>query len=108
MIKFKLISPLRPAVLEGDADFEAPFTVEVYDRDAAKDSLSKIIVQLATTDGAKIDVERVISTECTGTPNTILDNWALEDGRFIGQVILQLGSKKVPTSSRLPPACRET
>lgn len=86
--------------------FEAPITVEVYDRDAAKDSRSTVTVQLQTTDGAKIDVECVVSTECSGIPNPTGANWALEDGRFVGQVILQLGSKNspdiVPLSTNMP------
>ncbi len=39
--------------------FEVPFTVEVYDRDAAKDSRSHVTVTLKTTGGAEVDVKCV-------------------------------------------------
>ena len=45
-----------PKYVSGVA-FEAPFTFEVIDRDAAKDSRSKVVVKLKTTSGAEIDVE---------------------------------------------------
>ena len=86
--------------------FEVPLTVEVYDRDSAKDDRSTLVVQLTTTDGAKVDVQCVISTECSGAISPSLNNWALEEGRFIGQVVLQLGSKNsqdiVPLSTNMP------
>ena len=87
--------------------FEAPFTVEVFDRDAAKDSASSLTVQLTTSDGAKIDVKCVVSdafSRFQNTPDGL--RWALEEGRFIGQVILQLGGKGspdvVPLSAGMP------
>ena len=46
---------LDPKMVAGVA-FEAPFTVEVIDRDAAKDSRSKVIVKLKTTSGAEVEV----------------------------------------------------
>jgi len=78
--------------------FEAPLTIEVLDRDAAKDSKSRVTVQLTTTDGAKIDVECVISDMFADyyRPGYQLNRLALEEGRFIGQVILQLGSSTSP------------
>ncbi|MFN0196653.1 MAG: tetratricopeptide repeat protein [Planctomycetaceae bacterium] len=90
--------------------FEAPLTVEVIDPDSAKDSGSKIIVSLKTTDGATVDVECVVSGAYTRTFNQVsresADNIALEDGRFVGQVILQLGSSTspnlVPVHSEMP------
>ena len=36
--------------------FEAPLTIEVIDRDAAKTSRSHVVAQLETSSGAKIDV----------------------------------------------------
>lgn len=76
--------------------FLAPFTVEVIDRDAAKDSRSKVVVQLTTTDGAKVDVECVLDDRRLDTPGTPRPRSALEDGRFTGQVVLQLGGKDSP------------
>ncbi len=90
--------------------FEAPLTVEVIDPDSAKNSGSKVVVSLKTTDGATVDVECVVSGAFTRTFNQVsqesADNIALEDGRFIGQVILQLGSSTspslVPLHSEMP------
>ena len=82
--------------------FEAPLTVEVYDRDAAKNAKSFVTVQLETTSGAKIDVKCIISGVADGIHpawsqgdgNLLTD--ALEEGRFIGQVFMQLGGKSSP------------
>jgi TolA-binding protein len=87
--------------------FEAPFTVEVIDRDAAKDSSSKVVVKLKTTTGAEVEVECVLndrrlgSTGAADRPGT-----ALQEGRFTGQVIMQLGGKDtaalVPLTASMP------
>lgn len=86
--------------------FEAPFTVEVFDRDQAKDSRSTVTVALETTDGAKVEVECAVSSAFSGIEGAEGTDWALEEGRFIGQVIMQLGSKNsqdvVPLSSNMP------
>ncbi len=78
--------------------FEVPLTIEVIDRDAAKTSRSQVIAQLETTSGAKIDVRCVIAPDLTTglTYQGDQASAALEDGRFIGQVVLQLGSKNSP------------
>ncbi|QDU92957.1 tetratricopeptide repeat protein [Lignipirellula cremea] len=82
---------------------EAPLTIEVIDPDAAKDSRSSVIVTLTTTDGATIDVECKVSgafnssgVSSTGRNNQA-DDMALSQGRFVGQVILQLGGKSTPS-----------
>jgi len=77
--------------------FEAPLTIEVIDPDAAKDSASTVTVALTTTDGAKIEVECVISDAQFGVGGLVRPGTALEEGRFIGQVILQLGGKDSPS-----------
>jgi TolA-binding protein len=77
--------------------FEAPLTVEVIDPDAAKDSLSEVVVTLTTTDGAKVEVLCRVSAAFTAVPNNSAADWALEEGRFIGQVVMQLGSKSTPS-----------
>ncbi len=90
--------------------FEAPLTIEVVDRDAAKTSRSQVVVQLETTSGAKIDVRCVVAPDPASgiylTPDQIVA--ALEEGRFIGQVVLQLGSKDspdvVPITASMPRA----
>lgn len=73
--------------------FEAPLTVEVIDPDAAKDSRSTVLVKLTTSDGATAEVLCAISNQLSQTPETVDSIWALEEGRFVGQVILQLGGK---------------
>ncbi len=87
--------------------FETPLTVEVIDPDRAKDSRSSLVVQLKTTDGATVDVRCVISAAYgklpPGAPGADV---ALEEGRFVGQVILQLGSSAssavVPVTAEMP------
>lgn len=90
--------------------FEAPLTVEVIDPDSAKDSRSTVTVTLTTSSGAKVEVDCVVSgafavaagnnSQQAGTLH------ALEEGRFIGQVIMQLGGKGsadiVPVTSEMP------
>jgi len=87
--------------------FEAPFTVEVIDRDAAKDSRGKVIVKLKTTAGAEVEVECVLDDRRPGSNGTA-DKYgtALQEGRFTGQIIMQLGGKEsqatVPLTVNMP------
>jgi len=76
--------------------FEAPLTVEVIDPDAARDSASEVTVTLKTTDGAAVDVRCVVSGALSQVPTQNADEWALEEGRFVGQIALQLGSSTSP------------
>ncbi|WP_254513493.1 tetratricopeptide repeat protein [Anatilimnocola floriformis] len=87
-----VLAPVEGKEISGVA-FEAPLTVEVIDPDAAKDSRSTVTVKLTTTDGATAEVQCQISNQLSQTPTTVDPAWALEEGRFIGQVILQLGGK---------------
>ncbi|HTN76222.1 MAG TPA: tetratricopeptide repeat protein, partial [Pirellulaceae bacterium] len=86
--------------------FEAPLAIEVIDPDAAKDSKSKVVVNVTTTDGATVAVECVISTGLKTGGQLNNARWALEEGRFIGQVIQQLGGKQspdvVPLTANMP------
>ena len=76
--------------------FQVPLTIEVFDQDAAKDSHSSIVTKLVTTDGSEIEVECMVSDSfATDRPEDV-DRWALIEGRFVGQVIMQLGSKNSP------------
>ncbi|MDP7016020.1 MAG: tetratricopeptide repeat protein [Pirellulaceae bacterium] len=83
--------------------FEAPLTVEVFDPDAAKDSRSTVTVHLKTSDGAEIAVECVVSTNYWEDAPADIDNAALHAGRFVGQIILQLGGKDSPDIIPLSP-----
>ncbi|OWK35637.1 tetratricopeptide repeat protein [Fimbriiglobus ruber] len=88
--------------------FEAPFTVEVIDRDAAKDSRSKVIVKLKTSTGSEVEVECVLDDRRLGTNDGQYDQpgTALQEGRFTGQVVMQLGGKDsaslVPLTASMP------
>ncbi|WP_020471070.1 tetratricopeptide repeat protein [Zavarzinella formosa] len=94
-----------PKVIAGVA-FEAPFTVEVIDRDAAKDSRSKVTVKLKTTAGATVEVECVLDDRRLGTESLDKYGTALQEGRFTGQVVMQLGGKEslalVPLTASMP------
>lgn len=100
-----IYSPGDDDVVSGVA-FEAPLTIEVVDPDAAKDSRSTVTVSLQTTDGAKVDVECVVSGAFTNVPTELQGTRALEEGRFLGQVIMQLGGKNsvdiVPLTAEMP------
>ena len=94
----------EPAV--SSVAFEAPLTVEVIDPDSAKDSRSTAVVTLTTTDGAKVDVECMVSAKFSDIVGQDSERLALEEGRFVGQVILQLGGKNspavVPVTTEMP------
>ena len=81
--------------------FAAPLTIEVIDPDSAKDSRSRVVVRLVTTDGAAVDVECVISDDYWENAPRDIDNAALREGRFVGQVLMQLGGKDSPVVTPL-------
>ena len=82
----------------------------MIDRDAAKDSRSSVTVRLATTDGAKVEVECVLADVPLGlsSPARFSHGSALEEGRVPrpGADFLQLGGKDspsvVPLGSNMP------
>jgi TolA-binding protein len=76
--------------------FEAPLTIEVVDPDAARDSLSTATVELVTSAGAKIEVNCVIAPDPALAVTRFRNRKTIEEGRFVGQVILQLGGKDSP------------
>ncbi len=86
--------------------FEAPLTIEVIDPDAARDSRSEVIAKVTTSDGATVDVRCVVSAAFLNIPREEAENYALEEGRFIGQIGMQLGSKSspvvVPVTAEMP------
>lgn len=98
-------------VPDGETDatkvaFEAPLTIEVIDPDAARDSLSEVIARVTTSDGATVDVRCVVSSAFLNIPREEAVAYALEEGRFIGQIAMQLGSKNspvvVPVTAEMP------
>ncbi|MGZ0168444.1 MAG: tetratricopeptide repeat protein [Planctomycetales bacterium] len=86
--------------------FEAPLTIEVIDPDAARDSRSEVIAKVTTSDGATVDVRCVVSSAFLNIPREEAEDYALEEGRFIGQIAMQLGSKSspviVPVTAEMP------
>ncbi|SVB18300.1 uncharacterized protein METZ01_LOCUS171154, partial [marine metagenome] len=81
--------------------YELPLTVEVIDPDMAKDSLSSIQVKILVGDenaSREVDVKCEISSSFGERTTAPIDfgNWALYEGRFIGQVQLQLGGPDSP------------
>ena len=97
--KIEYLAPDPEKELSGVA-LAVPLTVEVIDPDAAKDSRSSVVVSLATTDGAKADVQCVVSGAHRADPRGPAAGEraaeALEEGRFVGQVIVQLGGAASP------------
>ena len=110
------ISPTSPATVQYLADskkqdaaavaFEAPLLIEVIDPDMAKDTGSTVTVALVTTGGSVVFVDCVISNNHSNLPQSVTDNEALLAGRFVGQVIMQLGGKEspniIPLTSEMP------
>jgi TolA-binding protein len=86
--------------------FEAPLAVEVIDPDAAKDSRSSVVVKLTTGEGVELDVECLISDRFDEAADAADPDYALRRGRFVGQVIMQLGGKEsaavVPLAAEMP------
>ncbi|MDG2124875.1 MAG: tetratricopeptide repeat protein, partial [Verrucomicrobiales bacterium] len=78
--------------------YELPMTVLVVDPDAARDTRSTVTVELAIADRPPVAVLCEISM-AFGTDNpSLIDvrNPALHEGRFVGQIQLQLGSENSP------------
>ena len=92
------VDPAESSQLDAAAvAFAVPLLVEVFDPDRAKDSGSVVNVVLVTTGGSAVVVECVISNAHSDLPRSATDNEALLAGRFVGQVIMQLGSKDSPS-----------
>ena len=82
--------------------YEVPLTIEVIDEDAARNSLSEVIVEILL-DGAPdlaepVEVACKISSAFSDLENTLTNvkNPALHQGRFIGQVTMRLGDDGSP------------
>jgi TolA-binding protein len=92
------VDPVESSQLDAAAvAFAVPLLVEVFDPDRAKDSGSVVNVVLVTTGGSAVVVECVISNAHSDLPRSATDNEALLAGRFVGQVIMQLGSNDSPS-----------
>lgn len=91
-----MVLPRNSSVDTSAVAFEAPLTVEVIDPDAAKDSRSTALVKLTTTDGATVEVNCRISSLHMEYAGEDAERTALEQGRFVGQVMMRLGGKTSP------------
>ncbi|MFT5495653.1 MAG: TolA-binding protein [Kiritimatiellia bacterium] len=88
----------RPSDAPAGVSYKVPLTVEVYDPDMAKDSMSRLKVALSL-DGTNVTTLTCLITELYGEATTApadVDNWALYEGRFVGQVMMQLGGADSP------------
>ncbi len=83
----------------GGIAYQLPLTVEVIDPDRAKNSGSKVEVEITVGEGQKHTVECDLSYSYRGTdaPESESENPALFEGRFIGQILLNLGSADSPS-----------
>ena len=77
----------------GKVEYRLPLTVEVIDPDQAKDSRSKVLVDVMTDQGTKVKIECELSRAFAPSDESMegIRNPALEEGRFVGQVPLLLG-----------------
>ena len=94
-----LPTPVYLPVDEGDVSavaFEVPLLVEVIDPDMAKDDRSQITVAVQASNGSTLLVDCVVSSQFSDLPASTERDEALYQGRFIGQIIMQLGSKDSP------------
>jgi TolA-binding protein len=84
--------------------FRPPLTVEIIHPTMAKDSFSEITVQLTTSGGASVDVVCPLA-EIPGRKGQAPSGGdsALDAGRFIGQIFMQLGDKDSPGTLVLEP-----
>ena len=92
-LTFLPVESTRSADHVGKVDYNLPLTVEVIDPDQAKDSRSKVTVEVETTQGTKVQVECVLSRSFAPQSAEMEEvrNPALHEGRFVGQIPLLLG-----------------
>jgi len=106
--QFLPVSSPREADHVAKVEYRLPLTVEVIDPDQAKDSRSTVLVDVVTTQGAKIQVECVLSRSFATEDEKLSEarNPALLEGRFVGQIPMLLGDPKsaaiVPEDGTLP------
>ena len=94
-----LPTPVYLPVDEDDVSavaFEVPLLVEVIDPDMAKDDRSQVTVAVQASNGSTLLVDCIVSSQFSDLPANAERDEALYQGRFIGQIIMQLGSKDSP------------
>ena len=93
------LDPNAPANQVAGIAYEMPITVEVIDPDQAKHSGSKVQVEVSVGDSQTHIVECDLSYNFRGgeSPEAEIENPALFEGRFVGQMILNLGTLDSPS-----------
>ena len=89
--------------------FRPPLTFEIIDPGAAKDSFSEVKATLTTSGGSTIEVICPLSDAAGGkqAKRKVVDD-ALEIGRFVGQIFMNLGDKDSPPTIVLEPGDTRT
>lgn len=89
--------------------FRPPLTFEIIDPGAAKDSFSEVKATLTTSGGSTIEVICPLSDIAGGklAKRKVVDD-ALEIGRFVGQIFMNLGDKDSPPTIVLEPGDTRT
>jgi len=84
--------------------FRPPLTFEIIDPAAAKDSFSEVKATLTTSGGSTVEVICPLSSLAGGkqAKRKVVDD-ALEIGRFVGQIFMNLGDKDSPPTIVLEP-----
>ncbi len=97
------VPPVKPVA------FRAPLTFEIIDTEAARDSFSEIKATLTTSGGSSVEVICPLA-EAPGSKRVPLKDKdeALEAGRFIGQIFMNLGDKDSPPTIVLEPGDTRT
>ncbi len=103
------VAPAPDDEAESRLALDAPLTIEVIDPDRAKNAGSTVKVAVLTSEGSAVIAQCAISNAFDprnrrrGSRDL---SQALEEGRFVGQVNLQLGGKNspqiVPRSPQMP------
>ena len=110
-VRYRNNDDVRPPIVSAEPPTEgndalialdAPLTIEVFDPDRAKHSASTLKVAVVSSNGSAAIVECVVSgafSDRRGRRSRAetREKLALEEGRFIGQVTLQLGGKNSPS-----------
>ena len=89
--------------------FRPPLTFEIIDPAAAKDSFSEVKATLTTSGGSSVEVICPLSDVAGGklAKRKVVDD-ALEIGRFVGQIFMNLGDKDSPPTIVLEPGDTRT
>ena len=89
--------------------FRPPLTFEILDPAAAKDSFSEVKATLTTSGGSTVEVICPLSAVAGGklAKRKVADD-ALEIGRFVGQIFMNLGDKDSPPTIVLEPGDTRT